>query len=1213
MKNILGLDIGVSSVGLAVVKKGDKTTKIEKLAVRIVPEDPDFHGRFYSGNTASKNLGRTEKRGTRRNNQRFKQRRDKLYEILKINEMFPTTDLFQIDAVTLYGLRAKGVEEKLTLMEFGRVLIHLNQRRGFLSNRKSNSEEENSSEYKQRIAELEEELSGRTIGQQLYSELLDVKLIHEILLRERTYMRASYLEEFDRIWDYQRKFYPDLLTGGSQVSNNKGTLYDEIRNKTIYLQRPLKSQKGLVSNCLFEKHHKAISKSSPYFELFRIWQKVNDLSWKTSSGEKVMPSQAQKEVLFEALFYGQGLNGKQKLTISNIKKLLGYGSRERIYLNFTELDGSVTYSKLKQALEKAGINSPEQYLFFNLDVHDEKGGLFELWHITYSLPTEEEIVNTLKKRFNFNDVQSKIIANSVHYSSDYGSLSTRAIRKLLPHMKTGSGYSQACDKVGYDHSGYKTKVDIQPKLKPIKQNSLRNPVVEQILNQVVNMVNLAIEQYGPFDEIRVELARELRNNAKNRRRISQLNSKSKRENESIRSRLQQEYHFKLVSGRDIKRYKLWQETGQQCMYCFNPISAHDFLNGQAEIEHILPRSRAFNDSMSNFILAHRKCNDDKGQRTAYDFMESKGPELLGQYIEKVNNLFKDGKGEISKRKFENLLCKGEDIPSDFVERMKNDSQYISSQAVKLLKSICENTFTTTGQVTDLLRKEWGLIKALQDLNHHKYKKINQIEVVERKRNGHVQRYENIKNWSKRDDHRHHAIDALICALTSQKIIFKLNNLNKIFQYEQDALSSQELEKLKEINKTAFDLKEFIAQAAHDFPCPIEDIRTEVKQHLDDLFISFKKNNSKVLTPNVDKAIDKKFWTPRGRLHEETVMGQVKRVRGQSVKLSPRFELTNDIVNPEVKQLIKERINRYNGESQVAFSAKRMKSDPILYKGKVTKEVQVYETVYTKRVPLNENITAAQIEKIVDSRIKKLLKDKIEESGSIKTAFQGLNESPIWLNPTNRIRIKKVTVYDESKVISISNKNDFLGNPIKAYGQPIPTGFVKTGGNHHALIYLDSNGKFNNKVVSFWEAVGIGLVNVDQTGKPYPIINRKDDYDLGNFLFSIQINDLFVFDLIHSENPENPNEVDFYDCRNRCKISESLFRVQKMSEDKNGRFMVSFRHHLETQVIRKNKEGKAINENPLKGVAWEVISKNSDLARITKLRLNHLGEVVKVGE
>lgn len=1185
-KHILGLDIGVSSVGAAIITQENGVKAIERLSVRIVPEDPDFHGRFYSGNTASKNLDRTIKRGIRKNNQRFKARRDKLYQTLKENNMFPTDELLNLSTINLYELRSKAVIEQISLQELGRIFILLNQRRGFLSNRKTVTEVENSTEYKERIIELEKALDGKTIGQKLYSELKEAENVFDILLRERTYQRNSYIEEFNRIWDEQKKYY-QILTGGSNEDNNKGTLYDLICNRIVYYQRPLKSQKGLISECAFEKFHKATAKSSPYFELFRILQKVNDLSWKTPNGEVFKPTQEQKGKLKNELWKNTVVKSKYKLTISKIKDILGYSSREKIYLNFTELDGSRTYAVLKNALEEAEVENPEQYLFFNLDVHDEKGGLFELWHITYSLSTEKEVLEALKKRFGFSEKQAEIIAKKAGYSSDYGSLSTRAIRKLIPYMEKGLGYSEACDKVGYDHSGYKTEIELQQKLKPLKKNELRNPVVEQILNQVVNTVNLAIDKYGKIDEIRVELARELRNSTKTRKNISVSNSKNKKNNDLIRKKLLEEYGFKFVNGRDVTRYILWEETSQKCLYCNNPINGTDMLTGNADIEHILPKSRSFNNAMSNYIITHRKCNSDKGQKTAYDFMDSKGEIALREYIEKVNDLYKDGRGTISKAKFENLLCKGEDIPSDFVERMKKDSQYIAKEAVKLLKTVCPNVYTTTGQVTDFLREEWELKNLLQELTFDKYKAIGQVEEKTIKTgNGQTKTYETIKDWSKRDDHRHHAVDALICALTDQKIIFKLNNLNKIYQYERNSLSKKEIEEIEEFLEGRFSLKEFSDQQGNIIECSVPNIRKEAQKHLENILISFKKENSKVLTRNINKPKNSKeqiTWVPRARLHEDTIMGRIKRIAEKKMKLNDKVstEQIEMVVNPVIKGILYQHIGKFNNNPKIAFATKTLKKEPVFYKEKELKEVLVYEWINTKRVTVNENITEAQIEKIIDRESYRAIKERLN-GRKIKEAFKNLTENPIRLK--NGMILKSVTVSDESKVEKIRN------------------GYAITGKNHHALIYKDEKGKYNDKVVSFWEAVAIGLQNISEQGNPYPIINRSDNDELGEFQFSMQINDLFVFDLRHSDNPQEENEINFYEEKNRKLISDRLFRVQKMSKKGNGTFDIHFRNHLETSVNRNIKE-----------ITWINFQSNSNLERITKIRVNHLGEIIKIGE
>ncbi|UKB81980.1 type II CRISPR RNA-guided endonuclease Cas9 [Chryseobacterium sp. MEBOG06] len=935
MRLIVGLDVGVSSVGVAIIQEENNKKEIEELAVRIVPEDPNFQGKFYSGNTASKNLPRTTSRGIRRGYQRTKLRKSKLYTFLKELNMYPDEDLIKLDELSLYKLRNDSLKIKLSLQEIGRVLMHLNQRRGFLSNRKSKTAEENSSEYKLAIAELESNLKSKTIGEQLYAEFSNAENAQNTILRKRTYLRSSYIEEFDRVWNFQTRFYPDILTGYSE-SKSKNTLYQKLKNEILFYQRPLKSQKGLVSDCTFEKFHKAISKSSPFFEIFRIWQKVNDLEVTFENGDKYKPTIEQKKKLVNNLFKGIKLNTKFKLSANEIKKILSFQG-QNVYLNFPELDGSRTYSVIKKALNNAGLNDQEceEYLHFNPYENDEKGGLFELWHITYSLPTDDEIINTLQKRFNLTKEQSKTFADEVSYNADYGNLSTRAIKKILPFMEQGLGYSDACDKVGYDHSGYKTKIEITDKLQPILKNSLRNPVVEQILNQVVNIVNQIIDKYGKIDEIRVELARELRNSAKQRKRISVSNFRNRKENDKIREVLSNEYHYKIVNGRDIQRYRLWQESDGQCLYCNREITMSDFISGQADLEHILPKSRSFTNNMNNFILAHKKCNSTKNQLTAYDFMSGKSEEVFEQYLEKVNELYNDGKGKINKAKFDNLICKGDDIPSDFVERMKKDSQYISKETVKLLKNVCENVFTTTGQVTDFLRDKWGLKEVMQEVNFDKYKLLGLVDTkIIKDGTNKTKEIKIIKDWSKRDDHRHHAVDALICALTDQKIIFRLNNLNKLYQYERSGMSKEELKSNAQfLNVENFDLKAFADQIDDWSITPIENLREQVRRHLEQIFISVKKS-SKVLSKNINKpknsSKEQITWTPRGRLHEETVMGKIKRVSEKKEKLNQNFNNLENIVDPLVKELIMKRIDKYQNIGE-AFSTENIKKIRYFFK------------------------------------------------------------------------------------------------------------------------------------------------------------------------------------------------------------------------------------------------------------------------------------------
>lgn len=1176
MKKILGLDIGVSSVGFALIEKGEQESRIIKTGVRIVNEDPSFHGNFYEGKTASKNAARTAKRSIRRNNQRFKLRRDKLAAILRKYNMYPDQDLLlSIPEEKLFELRHRALSEKLSLHEIGRILIHLNQKRGFLSNRKAQNKESDS-DYLRRVSELGMLTESRTIGSFWHQFIrfknndmhaVDADLAEYFMqriadfpdfrIRENIFPRRSYLAEFDSIWQAQQQYYPELLTGSpsSTVKENRKTLFHQIRNETIYFQRPLRSQKGLVSECSFEKHHKVCPRSSPLYQVFRIWQQINNLEVRSSEGEVYFPTEDDREAIYSALHDPKQLAKNGVLSYSRILKIMKFPARG-FYLNFDQLEGNKTYLTLYTALENAGIKQPGGFLNFDALNNDEKTGLWLLWHITYSLESEDDVVNALMKHFGFDPDQSLLIAQKTGYTSDYGSLSARAIRKLLPHLIKGKNYYDACKEVGFENPEHVENKAVRDELRRTNPNTLRNPVVEQVLNQVANVVNSVIAVYGKPDEVRVEMARELKNNAKQRQRITRSNRDLRRYNELITERLKTEHGFKRVSNLDLLRYRLWEECNKKCLYSGKPISLAQVYNGETEIDHIIPISRSFNDAMSNKVLVFSKENKLKDQKTAFDYLKGKGETELQRFTSDVDLLFHEGysalgKGKnetISKTKWQNLLCKGEEIPGDFIQRQLKDTQYIAKATIKLLKEVCPKVTTTSGAITDFLRADWGLNHMMQEINLEKFREVGRVGKRTVKDSGGDEKIiDQITDWSKRDDHRHHAVDALIIAHTSQGIIQKLNTLN------------QEYEHYKELKESAL-----------HFPLPMKDLRSEARKSIESILISFKKPNSKVLTRKINKfrskGIDKQqeTWVPRGSLHEDTVMGQMMWYK--KVPLDKKFRVSwiDSIVDSGLREAIRAHLDFHKGKASAAFR------ETFEFKGKKVKEVSIWEEHFTKRVRLSETITPAQVTKIVDPKIRKKVEERIATAGSIKSAFKDYLKNPLFLDKGSSIPVKYVRVFDEGNLASLRE------------------GYVYTKGNHHMLIYEDDKGNYTDRVVSFWEAVETGLRNLKESGSIYPIIDRRDKAGL-KFRFSLQINDLVVFDL-------NPEEVDFLNPLNYAMISTKLYRVQKMSSGD-----VFFRHHLETGLT--NNESFALRR----------ITAMNKLKEATKVKLNQLGQIIHLGE
>ena len=183
-----------------------------------------------------------------------------------------------------------------------------------------------------------------------------------------------------------------------------------------------------------------------------------------------------------------------------------------------------------------------------------------------------------------------------------------------------------------------------------------------------------------------------------------------------------------------------------------------------------------------------------------------------------------------------------------------------------------------------------------------------------------------------------------------------------------------------------------------------------------------------------------------------------------------------IVYPALKQLVTEHLQKYGEDPKKAFSKKNLDKDPIQHKGKTITEVPVWEEVHTKRVNIDKNLTSAQIDKIVDPEIKEKIQEMEEYFPEWKKSFvKNLKERPLYLNEQQekqKISIKKVTVTDQSRTESITIKRDHLGVPLSKKGEKIPSGYVVTGNNHHALVYRNEKEKYKTKVVSFWKAVAI---------------------------------------------------------------------------------------------------------------------------------------------
>ncbi len=1074
-----------------------------------------------------------------------------------------------------------------------------------------NNQINQSSGYLGAISDRSKELyfNQETVGQFQYKQLQENA---HAKLKNQVFYRQDYLDEFEKIWETQSKFHPEL----------DEKLKSEVRDITIFYQRKLKSQKHLVSFCEFEKGHKAIPKSSPLFQEFRIWQNLNNIIIKNeTTKEPFVLNEELKNVIAQELLFKDSMTDAQMMAFcdvkkgnhtANFKKIEGNRTNTEIFkafekililegydeLDFSKLDSIDIKQIFKSAFKNLEINTAILDFAPTIQGNDfDKQAYYQFWHLLYSSEEDEPLKKTLMTKFGFKENHVPFLL-SIKLQADYGSLSAKAIKKVLPHLMDGHIYDKACLMVGYNHSSSLTKEQnndrvLKETLDLLKKNSLRNPVVEKILNQMINVINAIMKDptMGKPDEIRVELARELKNNNEQRSEMTKAINKSTAEHDKIRQLLRTEFGIPRVTRNDIIRYKLWKETEGISIYTGKTIEASKLFTKEYDIEHIIPKSRLFDDSFANKTICERQLNIDKSNKTAYSFLQEKlTSEEFDQFEKRVKSLF----GKISRTKQNKLLMADNEIPEDFIARQLRETQYIAKKAKEILLEVSRNVTATIGSVTDKLRDDWELVDVMKELNWEKYEKLGLTHIEEGK-NG--ERLYKIKDWTKRNDHRHHAMDAITVAFTKPAYIQYLNNLNTKTQGDKKANAITGIE-----NKHLYRDKNNKLR----FKSPMENFREEAKKQLDSILISYKAKN-KVVTKN--KNVTKKVGgtnqkiqlTPRGQLHKETVYGKLQQYATKEEKVNASFtqEYIQKVAKKEYREALLKRLEENDNDPKKAFTGKNILSKTPIYISLkdnivVPEKVKIvwFEDNYTIRKDITPDL---KIDKVIDVGLKTILKNRLAEFGNDpKKAFINLDENPIWQNREKGIAIKRVTISGVSNAQALHSKKDHFGNEIlDEKGKTIPVDFVSTGNNHHVAIYKDEKGNLQEEVVSFYDAVILAKEGL-------PVVNKNHEKGW-EFLFSMKQNEFFIF----PSDSFNPHEIDLLNPNNYHLISPNIFRVQKIST-KN----YMFNHHLETKAV----DGEMLkSKKELSKISYHFIQTPTNLDSIIKVRINHLGQIVQLGE
>lgn len=581
MAKILGLDLGTNSIGWAVVdteklKSSDFIEKNESIIAcgsRVFKEGVNMSS---SGKEESKNLQRRNARGARRRNNRFKQRRKKLLQELLRLGMLPDNTHYTFQSndsknhtIELFRLRKDALEKQIRLEDIGRILLQINNHRGFKSNKKEDAvvkadyeKQKEQKGVKGRISKLEErinECNCTTIGEYYYYLIEQNKNSHnpnepkllnndDIFRGEGAYTsRELFSKEFDAVWAKQSQYYPELLT-----DENKSIIKDEC----IFFQRDLRSAKHLRNRCKLEykgyrwdKNGKkqlnylpCCPKSSFEFQEYRIWEQLNKIRYTNYDVTFQSLNEHQKKDI------ARELHLVEKLSLTEIKKIAGLDRSTKFNDIGTELKGNVTQARLIKVLKHKWIEYAQKDDAINEDNSKENFETIKyskiqkmFWHnIEFAKDKEWLLGDTdfLDRKHNRNrryaeerkrDYQSYnnwethlknlgLSENQIQEYSEltfepgYSDLSLRAIKKMLPYMKQGDDPITASCKVYGDYAStiQKQNIKLEKFIPQLENNALKNPIVEKAVRETIKVVNTIIDKFGKPDEIHVEMARELK-------------------------------------------------------------------------------------------------------------------------------------------------------------------------------------------------------------------------------------------------------------------------------------------------------------------------------------------------------------------------------------------------------------------------------------------------------------------------------------------------------------------------------------------------------------------------------------------------------------------------------------------------------------------------------------------------------------------------------
>jgi CRISPR-associated endonuclease Csn1 len=872
---ILGIDLGSNSLGWALISRNQgRATGILRAGTRIFQSA--MEGNMAAGREESRNRARRDARLHRRQLWRRARRLKKTLHLLqrfgllpqaqsstpvdrqdlinKLDESIRNSPWFNIKKesgtypepaqMLPYIIRAAALDEPLEPHLIGRALLHLAQRRGFRSNRKqtraAGKTQDEEGVVKEGIAELSKDIQqsgARTLGEH-FARLSPF----EKGIRARWTARAMYEDEFDRIWERQAIAHSALLT-----IERKKNLFG-----AIFHQRPLKFDSSVIGRCGLERGEQRAPVYLLSSQRFRLLDRVNNLLIQPPGETECALTDADRAKLI------QKLEDSGDLTFKQIRKLLGL---EKDYLFNLErggeekLLGNRTNSEFLEAFGGRWTNMTSE----------ERDAAVEYVH---AFEKPEKLKSAAQKKWGLDDAAAETLA-SISLEPDYLNFSRKAIWKLLPLLEAGVPTATARKQVYPESFQAASAHDFLP---PVSESlEIRNPAVIRSLTELRKVVNAIIREHGKPAEIHIELARELKKPKKAREASFKKNRDNERARKNAAQRITSEIGIPRPSRSDVRKFLLAEECRWECPYTGRQISMRSlFSEPQFDIEHIIPFSRSLDDSFFNVTLcAIDENRNRKGNKTPFEAY-SGDADAYRAILDRVGRFTGDRSAAAEKlRRFKMTPEEVELRLTDFTARQLGDTAYASSLAAKYLGLLYGGTVgadgnrrvqATSGQVTAYLRNEWKLNAILDD--------------------GPTSGGANKKK--SRDDHRHHAVDAIAIALTDAGTVKMLS----------DAARRAPAEHRKRFGSV---------------PGPWPGFVDSVREQIAKIVVSHR----------VSKKVS-------GALHEETIYGQpsqipkARRVRKPLSKLSkPELQ---EIADPSVKSRVLARLKELGtADPQAAFA------------------------------------------------------------------------------------------------------------------------------------------------------------------------------------------------------------------------------------------------------------------------------------------------------